>query len=516
MSVLKNIGKVFVLVASLCLLVIMSIIFYSKGIQLVPLIVFYITTLAVLTGLLWPKTFRWLASGRKGRKMVLKLFGIPAAALFILFYAAVIFYIQDLPVILGILSLVALVFTIITFLRPKTLERRLAHKHKYRRTAVFAILAVILLLFTFASIPLVENYQNFMNDKAAEKRLRAIQSTSPNTPVKDGKVKVYPLHIGDTVVTYGQFYGGLDGWEGLRGYFYTLINKDTITVPIYSYLIDHPKNGLILVDTCINWEQAHQHDGFYNHNYMLSRLFNERNEYKLLPEQELQVQVERLGYKPDEIKTVFLTHVHDDHAGGLRNLPDAKVVLNKNDWERGTLYPYSFELVKDNLELFTFDSLPLNGFSKSLDYFGDGSVVLLPTPGHSPGHTAVLLKTENHYVLFAGDTPYTLRHMSVNQVRQMTIGGSETEKQITAIRQLQQLIEAYPDTVLLFAHDHTDYQSALIEQSLVDGYFSKEELKKIQDYRFSIFDDKWELRPGNTPYYIPSTSKEETGRAGFK
>ena len=64
------------------------------------------------------------------------------------------------------------------------------------------------------------------------------------TPVKDGKVKVYPLHVGDTILTYGAIYGGLDGWKGLTGYFKTLVNKDNITIPLYTYLIDHPKHGL--------------------------------------------------------------------------------------------------------------------------------------------------------------------------------------------------------------------------------------------------------------------------------
>ena len=70
------------------------------------------------------------------------------------------------------------------------------------------------------------------------------------------------------------------------------------------------------------------------------------------------------------------------------------------------------------------------------DYFDDGSVILLPTPGHSPGHTSVLVKADEYDILFMGDTPYTLNHMSIDEVRQITLGGEETEKQLDSTRKL--------------------------------------------------------------------------------
>jgi hypothetical protein len=53
---------------------------------------------------------------------------------------------------------------------------------------------------------------------------------------------------------------------------------------------------------------------------------------------------------------VFLTHVHDDHAGGLRLLPNATVVVATDDWERGVLYGPSFDAARDRLELIGHDS----------------------------------------------------------------------------------------------------------------------------------------------------------------
>jgi glyoxylase-like metal-dependent hydrolase (beta-lactamase superfamily II) len=272
----------------------------------------------------------------------------------------------------------------------------------------------------------------------------------------------------------------------------------------------------MMVDAAVSWEQANDHDGFYNHNYMVSRLLTVKNEYRLATEQELQVQVERLGYKVDDIKTLFMTHTHDDHAGGLRNLPNVKVVLSREDWEKGTsIYPYSYDLVKDNMDLFNYDSGEYKSFSNSLDYFGDDSVILLPTPGHSPGHTAVLVKAEGYDLLFMGDTPYTLNHMSFDEVRQLTLGGADEEKQLISTSKIQQLVDVEPNTVMLYAHDYTAYQTDYIEKFLIDGRLTEDELKNIRDYRDRIFDG-WELKPGNMPYYIPPAGGQEAGSVGYK
>ncbi len=516
-NIIKNIGKGLVLLVSLWLLAVISVIFYMKDINTVLLVIYVIAALGANLGLLWPGIFKPLAKGAKSRKLVFRLFFIPATVLFVAFYFTVIFYIQDIPVIFGILAIVAIIIMILSFVLPKTQKQFISKKSKYSRIAIFGVSTIILVLGMLSSVPLVENYRNNLLMQAEEKRIESIQALPKTIPTSDGTVKVFPLHVGDTILTYGQFYGGLDGWVGLTGYFKTLVNKDTITIPLYSYLIDHPKHGLMMVDAAISWEQANDHDGFYNHNYMVSRLLTVKNEYRLATEQELQVQVEKLGYKVDDIKLVFLTHTHDDHAGGLRNLPNSKVVISREDWENGTsIYPYSYDLVKDNMDLITYDSGEYKSFSQSLDYFGDGSVILLPTPGHSPGHTSVLVKAEGYDMLFMGDTPYTLNHMSFTEVRQLTLGGTDEEKQLESTFEIQQIANAEPNTIMLFAHDFTAYQTDYIEKFLEDGSLTEEELKNIRDYRAKVFDDEWKLKPGNIPYYIPSDGEQETGSVGFK
>jgi hypothetical protein len=77
-------------------------------------------------------------------------------------------------------------------------------------------------------------------------------------------IKVRPLRLGATKVPFGQFYGGLEGWRGPRAlYRYATDKKHFIVVPIHAYLIEHPQDGLILVDAGINWRQTHEHGQYY-------------------------------------------------------------------------------------------------------------------------------------------------------------------------------------------------------------------------------------------------------------
>jgi len=249
---------------------------------------------------------------------------------------------------------------------------------------------------------------------------------------------------------------------------------------------------------------------------MLARLLTDRDEYVLPAEQELRVQVERLGYELGDVEGVFMTHVHDDHAGGLRSVPNAKVFLGKADWERGVLYGPSFETTEDDLALITYTSGPFRNFDASQDVFGDGSVRLLPTLGHSPGHTSILLRMDGYHALFVGDHAYTLRHLAVEEVRQMTIGGAATERQVEGIRRVRKLLEELPNTIMLHAHDHSDYQSDLVEPFLADGGLSAEERREIEAYESDVFTGDWGLRSDNTPRFVPPGGEEGTGEVEFR
>lgn len=325
-------------------------------------------------------------------------------------------------------------------------------------------------------------------------------------------MKVYPLHIGDTKLPYGQFYGGVGKqWAGWRGAWRFLTDKSHyIVVPIHAFLIDHPHAGPMLVDAAINRAMAHAHERYYRH--PVWRLVTDADEYRLPREQELAVQLQRLGLRASDIGTVILTHLHEDHLGDLRSLPQASVVLSRDAYNARNLGIFLFRkwspsfagVAKNKTKLIDCSSGPFHGFDKSEDLLGDGSIVLLPTPGHSDGHSSVLVQMDGYRLLLAGDALYTLRHLAVDQVRSIMLSKKMQAQQIDSIRRIGQLRRALPQTVVVPTHDHTAYMSRYLAPLLADGRLSLDERVAISTYETRLFEADGRLRPSALPRYLPA------------
>ena len=280
-SVLKVAGFALFAATYLLLLLLTGVGFYLEDASLVLLLPFVVSSLCMLVGLAWPRAFASFAKGGATRRWVASRFGVLAGALLVLLYFLTTFHIRDLDEVVFALLAAATLGLIVGFMRPSAFGRFSGGVVTRARAAtVLGTAAIALLLLFLLALPVLEAHRPARLDRADADRRQDVSSvTSAQAPSNDGRVKVYPLHVGDTRVTYGQFYGGLSGWEGLVGYVRTLVGKDVITVPVYAYLIEHPEHGLMLVDMGVSWEQAHDHDGYYSG--ILARLLTERDEYVL-------------------------------------------------------------------------------------------------------------------------------------------------------------------------------------------------------------------------------------------
>jgi glyoxylase-like metal-dependent hydrolase (beta-lactamase superfamily II) len=120
------------------------------------------------------------------------------------------------------------------------------------------------------------------------------------------------------------------------------------------------------------------------------------------------------GVKPEEVTLVLLTHAHWDHTGGLAQLPNARIALStaEADWILGKdlpafAMPQHFDKVRDRLQRVQFDAKAYDGFAASHDLFGDGSIVAVPSPGHTRGATSWFVNSGGgKRWLFIGDTAW--------------------------------------------------------------------------------------------------------------
>ena len=127
-----------------------------------------------------------------------------------------------------------------------------------------------------------------------------------------------------------------------------------------------------------------------------------------------------LGIGPGDVDVVLVTHMHWDHVGGLGDFPGARFIVPRAEWDqahRGEMtllvrgYADSmYEELKPEVMLIEWPDRPYGTFERSVDLYGDGSIVLLDAAGHTPGHMAVLvsLPTRERF-LFTGDASWLRR-----------------------------------------------------------------------------------------------------------
>jgi len=172
-----------------------------------------------------------------------------------------------------------------------------------------------------------------------------------------------------------------------------------IMSPISMWIIDHPR-GLIVFDTGNNVAVS---DGNCK-NYWAAALCD-----GLKPSQKredvIDRQLERLGYSLAQVKFVITSHSHLDHIGNIEMFPNATHVIQKKELEQA-FHPEKFlhsgaHILADYDNVREFKFLQVDG---DMDLFGDGTVRLISTPGHTNGHQSLVLRLkETGTIIITGD-----------------------------------------------------------------------------------------------------------------
>jgi len=191
-----------------------------------------------------------------------------------------------------------------------------------------------------------------------------------------------------------------------------ITGEPAMTVPCPAFLIRHPSAGAVLVDTGLHPSIAT--DGQENFGRMGARVGNP----SLQPGADVAAQLRARNFDPGEIPVVVMTHMHIDHTSAISEFPNSTFVVSEVEWEAATVgskplmngyrrahFDYAFDYRTIDFDRAGIDSY--SSFARCFDLFGDGSIRLAYTPGHSAGHMSVIAHLAERDFVIGGDATYT-------------------------------------------------------------------------------------------------------------
>ncbi len=269
--------------------------------------------------------------------------------------------------------------------------------------------------------------------------------------------QVHHLNCGSMCMRSSRLFHGAGGW------------LDMAHMVCHCLLIETDQ-GLVLVDTGIGYKDLTAPT--FPDSYIVRKAMG----LQLEPERCAISQVRALGYSPDEVRHIVVTHLDPDHAGGLMDFPQAEVHLLGKEleaatdpmtlWEKARYRSYQWKhRPKWNPHRqvgerwFGFDAVQvLNGALYD--------ILLVPLTGHSRGHCGVAVSTQSGWLLHCGDAYFDQREVAPEAEPSIPMGIHLLEsmddvcraERISNQKRLRQLKRVQQDAVqLICSHDHAAF-----------------------------------------------------------
>jgi glyoxylase-like metal-dependent hydrolase (beta-lactamase superfamily II) len=225
-----------------------------------------------------------------------------------------------------------------------------------------------------------------------------------------------------------------------------------VTIPVNMWVIDHPK-GLAIFDTGNNAAVA---DGKCKTHWAaglcdLLKPSQKRDDV-------IDMQLKKLGFQPEQVKAVITSHAHLDHIGNIKLFPKAVHVLQKKELYQAW-WPEKFQGREGGVFVMADFDGPARGFNYleldgEYDLFGDGSVMVIPTPGHTLGHQSVKVKlASGKTLLMAQDAIWVKENMEGYPA-----GINYSVKDYEASIQKLKMIRDLENAELYFGHDPDQFK----------------------------------------------------------
>lgn len=164
-------------------------------------------------------------------------------------------------------------------------------------------------------------------------------------------------------------------------------------------------------------------------------------------------QLAKLNLKPEQIKYVGISHYHGDHVGQVGSFPKSTLLIGKGDWDEVSSPKPREGAVAAPFAAWIKGEAKVEPLVLDKDVFGDGSVIVLNTPGHTPGHHSLLVKlAQMGPVILVGDLAHFHENYDSNGVPTFNTDRAQT---LASLDRVKKLAAANKATVII-QHDARD------------------------------------------------------------
>jgi N-acyl homoserine lactone hydrolase len=236
--------------------------------------------------------------------------------------------------------------------------------------------------------------------------------------------------------------------------------KPAVVIPIPTFLIRHPTAGALVVDTGLHASVA------ADPREKFGRL-GARYQPSVEPGGDLPAQLRKRGLDPGGIPVVVMTHMHLDHTCAISEFPRSTFLLSETEWEAATVgakptlngyrrrhFDFAFDYRTIDFDRGGIDSY--SSFARTFDLFGDGSVRLAYTPGHSAGHISVVARLEERDFVIGGDVVYT--QAQLDDQAPLPPRPFDMHNYRRSLQELRLFRREYPDAIITPGHDQSFYE----------------------------------------------------------
>ncbi|QFT92371.1 N-acyl homoserine lactonase AttM [Roseovarius sp. THAF9] len=239
---------------------------------------------------------------------------------------------------------------------------------------------------------------------------------------------------------------------------WVLFGRRWVPLPLQAFLIDH-RDGWVLFDTGI--DPAILSDPGYIRQAVGRILLPWIFRFHLTDADRIDHVLAAQGVDAEDIRLAIISHLHFDHVGGIAQIPQADLMVSAREWSiLSEPHPEREWILREHIEIpsakwqqiaFAPSEDPLfEGFDGVYDVVGDGSMILLPTPGHTKGSLSMLIRREGwDPVLLVGDLTYDAALIEKDVVP----GVGDRKTLLASYAKVRALKERLPGLTIVASHD---------------------------------------------------------------